>query len=61
MQSFATALAFWYAPVLSLYWQLLIAVVFDVFGTLCFCTVEWRRSRLANCHEAEADVINGRF
>jgi len=45
MQSFATSIAFWYAPLLSLYWQLLIAVVFDVLGTLAFCTVEWRRSK----------------
>ncbi len=45
MQCLAASIAFWYSPVLGLYWQLLIAVIFDVLGTIAFCTVEWRRGR----------------
>ena len=45
MQCLAASIAFWYSPVLGLYWQLLIALIFDVLGTIAFCTVEWRRGR----------------
>ena len=45
MQSFAAAIAFWYSPLLKLYWQLLIAVVLDILGTIAFCTVEWKRNK----------------
>jgi MFS family permease len=45
MQCLGASIAFWYSPVLGLYWQLLIAVIFDVLGTIAFCTVEWRRGR----------------
>jgi len=45
VQSLAASIAFWYSSVLPLYWQLLIAVIFDVVGTISFCTVEWRRSK----------------
>jgi len=45
VQSLAASIAFWYSSVLPLYWQLLIAVIFDVIGTISFCTVEWRRSK----------------
>ena len=45
MQSFATAIAFFYSPYLKLYWMLLIAVILDVLGTMAFCTVEWKRNK----------------
>merc|ERR1711936_310537 len=41
MQSLSAAIAFFYSPYLSLQWQLLFAVVFDVLGTITFCKVEW--------------------
>jgi len=45
MQSAAASAAFWYSPFVQLYWQLLIAVILDVVGTVCFCSVEWRRNK----------------
>ena len=45
MQSLSRAIAFFYSPYLTLQWQLLIAVVLDVAGTVTFCMVEWE-SRL---------------
>jgi len=41
MQSGSAFIAFVYAPVLGLWWQLLICVVFDILGTITFCVVEW--------------------
>ena len=41
MQSFSCAIAFFYSPYLTLQWQLLITVLFDVAGTVTFCLVEW--------------------
>ena len=41
MQSMSAAVAFFYSPYLSLQWQLLLAVILDILGTVAFCLVEW--------------------
>merc|ERR1719348_1541182 len=45
IQSLSTAIAFFYSPYLGLQWQLLIAVVFDILGSIAFCKVEWAAQR----------------
>merc|ERR1719244_1199800 len=45
IQSLSTAIAFFYSPYLGLQWQLLIAVVFDILGSIAFCKVEWSAQR----------------
>jgi len=46
MQSGSAFIAFFYAPVLGLYWQLLICVIFNILGTMTFCLVEWDAHKL---------------
>lgn len=41
MQSASSAMAFAYSSRIWLWWQLLIAEVFSVVGTIAFCIVEW--------------------
>jgi len=45
MQALASSIAFWYSPLLNLYWHLLIATIFAVIGTATFCFVEWDKTR----------------
>ena len=40
IQSLSAAIACFYSPYLKLQWQLLILLVFDIFGTFTFCKVE---------------------
>ena len=46
LQSLAASAAFWYSPVLMLYWQLLIAVVVNVANTTCLWLVERKIQRV---------------
>ena len=65
LQSLASSIAFWYSPVLKLYWQLLIAALCNVCSLIGFCSVEWRRKRSLgeqerdSCHTSAGNKNNG--
>ncbi|KAF2360769.1 Ion channel regulatory protein UNC-93 [Trinorchestia longiramus] len=47
VQSLSAACCFFYSSVITLYWHLVILVVFCTAGTLTFCVVEWGAYRKA--------------
>ena len=50
VQSASAAIPLFYVTYITLYWQLLVVVVFDIVGTITFCLVEWsahKREKLA--------------
>jgi len=53
MQSMSAAVAFFYSPYLSLQWQLLLAVILDILGTVAFCLVEWETKHRSSLSEED--------
>ncbi|CAH1793783.1 unnamed protein product [Owenia fusiformis] len=54
VQSVTAAVAFFYSTKLLLQWQLLILVVMNVLGTMCFFLVEWGSARVS--HEGYSKI-----
>jgi len=54
MQALASGIAFWYSPLINLYFHLLIATVFALLGTATFCYVEFKHKRKIDVAPASA-------
>jgi len=55
----ATSIAFWYSPVIHLYWQLLIATIFCTLGSISFIVVEvLNKNKLESVKKEEQGAEN---